>query len=199
MRIVIIMGLLVLIGFVIVAVGYSAEQAALRAEAVEARAASQTFAKTLKSQLVAAIKADGPVGAISVCQQIAPAMAAQYSTDGLHIGRTALKLRNPANAPDAWERSVMEGFAAAMDKGVDPAMLERYAFFANKNGGKTFRYMKAIPVGQPCLACHGSNLAPAVQAALREHYPDDQATGFKLGDLRGAFTVQKEMEPEPSR
>jgi len=191
MRIVIIMGLLVLIGFVIVAVGYSAEQAALRAEAVEARAASQTFATTLKSQLMADMKVDGPVGAISVCQQIAPAIAAQYSTDGLYIGRTALKLRNPANAPDAWERETLLGFQAAMDKGVAPAALERFAFFANKNGGKTFRYMKAIPVGQPCLACHGSNLSPAVQKALGEHYPEDQATGFALGDLRGAFTVSK--------
>ncbi len=193
MRIVIIMGLLVLVGFVIVAVGYSAEQAALRAEAVEARAASQTFAKTLKGQLMAAMKAEGPVGAISVCQQIAPAIAAQYSTDGLHIGRTALKLRNPANAPDAWERETLLGFQAAMEKGVAPAELERFAFFPNKNGGKTFRYMKAIPVGQPCLACHGSNLAPAVQNALDEHYPEDQATGFALGDLRGAFTVSKEI------
>ncbi|PHS22875.1 MAG: hypothetical protein COA85_10705 [Robiginitomaculum sp.] len=193
MRMVIIMGLLVLIGFVIVAIGYSAEQAALRAEATEARAASQIFAKTLKTQLVAAIKTDGPVGAISVCQQIAPAISAQYSTHGLHIGRTALKLRNPANAPDAWERSVLEGFVAAMAKGVDPAALERYAFFSNKNGGKTFRYMKAISVGQSCLACHGRNLAPAVQDSIRQNYPEDQATGFALGDLRGAFTVQKKI------
>ena len=193
MRIIIIMALLVLIGFGFLAVGYTAEQASLRAEAEKARAASQMFAKTLKSQLIAAIKAGGPKSAIPVCQQIAPAISAQYSKDGLQIGRTALKLRNPANAPDDWERSVLEGFAKAMEKGADPKTLERFAFFTSKAGGKTFRYMKAIPVGEPCLACHGSTISPAVQAALDEYYPDDQATGFALGDLRGAFTVREVM------
>jgi hypothetical protein len=193
MRIIIIMGLLVMGGFGLLAVGYAAEQGSLRAEADEARAASQMFAKTLKSQLITAIKAGGPKNAIPVCQQIAPAVAAQYSADGLVIGRTALRIRNPANAPDDWERDVLVGFAKAMEKGVDPKTLERFAFFPDKAGGKTFRYMKAIPVAQPCLACHGSNVSPTVQDALDEHYPDDQATGFALGDLRGAFTVRKVM------
>jgi hypothetical protein len=32
-------------------------------------------------------------------------------------------------------------------------------------------------------------LSPEVRAALAEQYPDDQATGFEVGDLRGAFIV----------
>ncbi len=193
MRVMLAAILLVLIGFVIVAVGYAAEQAALRQEAQSARQISQNFARTLKSQLVAAIKAEGPEGAIPVCQYIAPAIAKQYSADGIQIGRTALKLRNPANAPDAWERSVLEGFSTAMKKGADPQTLERFAFFPNQGGGKTFRYMKAIPVGQTCLACHGSNLSPAVKQALAEKYPDDQAVGFAPGELHGAFTISRKM------
>ncbi|MFT6919058.1 MAG: hypothetical protein ACJA2G_001693 [Cognaticolwellia sp.] len=53
------------------------------------------------------------------------------------------------------------------------------------------RYMKAIPTGGLCLACHGSKLADDVSSKVNELYPNDQATGFKLGDIRGAFTLQK--------
>jgi Protein of unknown function (DUF3365) len=197
-RITLIMGLLVLIGFAVLAVGYSAEQASMRRQAETARTISNQFAKTLKTQLVEAMQSGGPEHAIEVCQQIAPALATQYSAKGWQIGRTALKLRNPANAPDAWERSVLQGFREAMEKGIDPASLERFGFFADEHGRKTFRYMKAIPVGAPCLACHGSNIAPDVHAALAKRYPDDQAIDFELGDLRGAFTLSKEMSaPSP--
>ena len=48
-------------------------------------------------------------------------------------------------------------------------------------------------VGEVCLKCHGENIDPAVKAKLGELYPNDKATGYKLGDLRGAFTVRQEM------
>jgi Protein of unknown function (DUF3365) len=196
-RITLIMGLLVLIGFVVLAVGYSAEQASLRRQAETARTISNQFAKTLKTQLVDAMQSGGPEHAVSICQRIAPVLATQFSIKGWQVGRTALKLRNPANAPDAWERSVLLGFSEAMQNGIDPATLERFGFFANNNGRKTFRYMKAIPIGAPCLACHGSNISPDVQVILAARYPEDQAIDFKQGDLRGAFTLSREM-PAPS-
>jgi len=49
--------------------------------------------------------------------------------------------------------------------------------------------MKAIPTGEGCLKCHGQNIAPEITAKLKENYPDDKATGFKLGDVRGAFSI----------
>jgi mono/diheme cytochrome c family protein len=42
---------------------------------------------------------------------------------------------------------------------------------------------------EPCAACHGTNIAPGVQAKLAELYPNDQATGFKPGELRGAILI----------
>lgn len=50
------------------------------------------------------------------------------------------------------------------------------------------RYMKAIPVEPPCLACHG-NPEGEVGDALRNGYPHDRATGYSPGDIRGAFYV----------
>jgi hypothetical protein len=41
-----------------------------------------------------------------------------------------------------------------------------------------------------CVACHGKFLAPDVAAIIEEAYPEDQATGFEVGDLRGVFWVE---------
>ena len=50
--------------------------------------------------------------------------------------------------------------------------------------------MKAIPTGEVCLTCHGSNIKASLQIRINELYPDDKAYGFKIGDIRGAFFVQ---------
>ena len=53
-----------------------------------------------------------------------------------------------------------------------------------------FRYMKAIPTRSFCLQCHGVELAPGVSEALARLYPDDLGTGFREGDIRGAFVAR---------
>ncbi len=164
--------------------------APLEAQLAKARAAVKGLGEGLKSQLMAAIKAGGPVSAIAGCKTVAPALAEQSSKDhGLEIGRTALRVRNPANAPDQWERKVLEDFVAKIAAGANPATLE-HVETVSEGDETVFRYMKAIPAAaKPCLTCHGSNLDPALKAEIARLYPDDQATGFKAGELRGAFTV----------
>ena len=51
-------------------------------------------------------------------------------------------------------------------------------------------YAEPIIVQPMCLACHGESLAPEIAAKISEAYPDDQATGFKVGDFRGVFWVE---------
>ncbi|WP_069438190.1 Tll0287-like domain-containing protein [Methyloceanibacter methanicus] len=171
------------------------EAAAENAEPTEAERADQsrhlskTYGEKLKSALVRAIKAGGPETAIAVCNVSAPAIAKRdTASSGWSLSRTALKLRNPKNAPDAWERSVLLKFQDQIDQGADIATLEHYET-TTKDGERVFRYMKAIPTQGPCLTCHGSNVSPSVKAKIAEFYPEDQATGFALGDLRGAFTI----------
>jgi hypothetical protein len=41
-----------------------------------------------------------------------------------------------------------------------------------------------------CLQCHGEALAPEVTQALAARYPDDRATGFREGQLRGALSIR---------
>jgi len=109
------------------------------------------------------------------------------------VGRTSLKVRNPNNAPDAWERRVLEEFEARKARGEDVRKLE-HAEIVAVNGKKRFRYMKAIPTGKICLKCHGAKLDPAVAQTLEQFYPQDKARGFRVGDIRGAFTITQPLD-----
>ncbi|WP_430461253.1 Tll0287-like domain-containing protein [Thalassolituus sp. LLYu03] len=164
----------------------AADQQALT---MEARGQVKAFAQALMGELKGSIEKDGPVAAIAVCNTEAPAIATGLSLNGWQVGRTALKIRNPDNAPDAWETQVLNDFSARIKAGEDPAMME-----ATQVTGGEFRYMKAIPTAGLCVACHGAEVAPAVEAKLAELYPADKARGFNVGDLRGAFTLRKMIQ-----
>ena len=78
----------------------SPEQAKQRAKAIGARDA--LFGR-LSKRLMTAMQDGGPGAAIEVCRDAAPKIAAEVSEEqGLTIGRTSHKLRNPENAPPSW-------------------------------------------------------------------------------------------------
>ncbi len=151
------------------------------------------FMQTLKKELQSSMQEGGPVNAVSVCNLTAPAIANTYSVrNGWEVGRTSLKLRNPNNAPDAWERSVLEAFEERKLAGEDPAQMEFHEVI-RVDGDKQLRYMKAIPTSRPCLACHGEALDSIVKTRLEKLYPHDQALGYREGDIRGAFTITQPL------
>jgi len=158
----------------------------------QARSGAGALGSQLRHELVAAMQAGGPVAAIEVCRIQAPAIAGKVSAEGMQVGRTALKVRNPGNAPDAWERRTLEGFQRRLAAGEDPAQIQ--AFVVRNDGQRRYgHWMKAIPTQRPCTACHGSDLQPQVAEAIDAAYPDDRARGFAVGELRGAFSVQIEL------
>ena len=160
----------------------------------QARGIVKNFATGLQGELQAAMQAGGPPNAISVCKDKAPAIAkAEQEKSGWQdVGRTSLKLRNPANKPDAWELAVLQKFEERKAAGEDPAKIE-HSEIVEAGGKKAFRYMKAIPTQEVCLACHGQTVEKATGAKLAKLYPQDKARGFKVGDLRGAFTLSKTL------
>ncbi|MEM9619299.1 MAG: DUF3365 domain-containing protein [Pseudomonadota bacterium] len=170
-----------------------AERAVDPADIEAARAATGMLGARLKARLVETMSAGGPVAAIDVCNLEAPEIASAVSAEtGLRVGRTALKLRNPANAPDAFERAVLARFAEEIAAGADPATLD-HAEIIETAGGPVLRYMKPIMTGAPCTVCHGTDISTEVKAAIDARYPEDAATGFALGEMRGAFTVSKQL------
>lgn len=137
----------------------------------------------------------GHAGAISVCREKAPAMAKALSEQtGWAIRRVSLKNRNPKAVPDAWEQSVLEDFDRRLAAGEKAITLEK-SEVVTVDGQKLFRYMKALPTQELCLNCHGTSdkIKPDVEAKLKELYPDDKATGYGLGQIRGAITIKKPL------
>lgn len=174
-------------------VARSDSAADLEPYAVKARAAVKAMGGALQTKLKEALAADGPIAAVQVCKTVAPEIAQEQSkAAGMTIRRTALKVRNPDNAPDALERKVLEDFTARLAAGADANTLEHVEEVAGD--GKTIvRYFKAIPTAAaPCLVCHGSAVSGELKETIDKLYPSDQATGFKEGDLRGAFSVTME-------
>ncbi|MGM0552928.1 MAG: Tll0287-like domain-containing protein [Pseudomonadota bacterium] len=177
----------------------AADTPALSQQEIQERSAAsrdviQKFAGTLKGELQAAMKSGGPTEAIRVCNERAPEIAADLSAEtGMQIGRTSLKLRNPNNAPDRWERLTLQGFEAQRAAGTAATDLPPRFKVEGDDGKPEFRFMAAIPTGGVCLTCHGSSIDSDVQHALERLYPEDRATGFSKGDVRGAFTITQEM------
>jgi len=160
---------------------------------VEARTAAQALGGELMGALGAALNETGPSGAIAVCNERAPVVAARLSeTPGLTIGRTALRVRNPGNAPDAWETETLQSFVADLAAGDDAGALERHIIEPTDDGWRV-RWMKPIVLHPMCATCHGADVDPALAAEIRTLYPDDAATGFAVGELRGAFTATIEL------
>jgi len=153
-----------------------------------ARSAVGQFGTTLKAALGAAMAKGDLVAALDVCTDDAPHIAADVTEQaGIAVARTSEKLRNPANRPSDWQLAVLREWQADMASGID--ISGREYFSAQSDGG--FRYMSPIFVKPPCLTCHGESLSAELQAALDARYPADQATGYRVGDLRGAFIAQK--------
>ena len=152
----------------------------------QSREITVEFQQELSARLISALGAGGPVEAIGICSADAPTIAARLSEEaGARVGRTALKVRNPDNAPDAAAHTVLTAF----ERGLAAGATVPPEHFETRPDGSA-RYLRAIVTQPLCLGCHGSELAPEVAAAVAEHYPTDQATGFGLGDLRGAFLIE---------
>jgi hypothetical protein len=81
-----------------------------------------------------------------------------------------------------------------MAAGEDPAGLE-FAEVSELDGRRVVRFMKAIPMKEFCLRCHGdpAGMKPELKGTIAKLYPDDAAVGFKAGDLRGAFSVTRPL------
>ena len=125
--------------------------------------------------------AQGGVEAIAACRLKAPEIATSLSRDGVRMGRSSHRLRNPANAAPQWVVPILEAYAS------DPSdSTPRTVSVGTDRTG----YIEPIFVQPLCLTCHGAELAPEVAAQISALYPTDRAVGYAVGDLRGVFWVE---------
>lgn len=143
-----------------------------------------------------AVAAKGVAGAIPVCKEQAPALIKEKRQEtGWDIRRVSLKVRNAERGtPDLWEVRQLADFNIRAAQGEKPETLEK-SEIVHIDGKPVFRYMKALPVGEVCLKCHGpvDGMEAGLRAKLAESYPQDQATGYAKGQIRGALTVKRPL------
>lgn len=161
----------------------------------EARKTAGGLIQTLGGELKAAMTAGGPAQAIGVCKERAPKIAAEAAArTGMQIKRVSLKNRNPKGVPDAWETEALAGLEKRLAAGEKPETLDTHSV-VNTPDGKVFRYAKALVMQPVCVNCHGAaeNLSPEVKAKLTAEYPDDKATGYTPGMIRGVLSIKKTL------
>lgn len=137
----------------------------------------------LQTQLIEALTSElgksGATGAIELCRDAAPTIATDVSTDvGVTVARTSHRLRNPENVPPEWARAIVEHAAGTK---VDEASQHVVDL------GDRIGVLRPIGTLGMCTTCHGDEAAmePELRALIAESYPEDEATGFEVGDLRG--------------
>jgi len=162
----------------------------------KSRAATRDLLLTLRTVLTRELTERGAVSALGVCSDTAQVLTeAIEARHHLSIRRVSQRWRNALNEPDGFERDVLDTFARAQTRHALPDTAEQYRI-VREDSARIFRYMRPIITQDPCLACHGdlSALPASLQNELLERYPDDRATGFRTGDLRGAVSVRLRLD-----
>lgn len=139
----------------------------------------------LLRELSRALAQGDPGSAVQSCH--IDALAATQRVAGRHdvlgAGRTSHRLRNPANEARDWAVPFIEDHAGRRARDVDGFVVD----LGNRVG-----VLRPVTQQPLCGSCHGpaARLQPAVKEILAVRYPDDRATGFEPGDIRGWYWVE---------
>jgi len=164
-----------------------------------ARAVADSLGDELMGLLAMAMERGGPAVAIHFCADSAQARTLRHWKNGIYIRRVSERVRNVDDTPDALERRLLEQLAQAHRAGSLPDELTDV--IRAPDGTFALQYVRPILVQGKCLACHGdpATFDPEVRAVLAKRYPEDRATGYAVGDLRGAVSVRVPLSAASSR
>jgi hypothetical protein len=154
-------------------------------EEQRARDAVRDLGAVLRQLLGEELKRGGLDGAVTMCSESAQTVTAEFAKErGLEIKRVSQRYRNSNDRPDEYEMRILASWAKT---GKAETHIER----VTENGRPWLRLMEPIRIQAMCLGCHGAadQIPAEVKAVLDERYPRDKATGYKAGELRGAFSV----------
>jgi len=143
--------------------------------------------KRLKSAMLEQMSNEGtPEKAIPFCHVSAqPMTAEEISGRVVDVRRATLKTRNSKNLASKTEAGILRRWSTLQEKGEK---IPEYETAVEKN---LLHYYRPLKIEAMCLACHGAEatLSPGVVKILKEKYPNDKATGYQEGDLRGMIHV----------
>jgi len=139
--------------------------------------------KVLLANVMQAMKSGGPGYAVSFCnEQAIPLTDSLAKAHNCLIQRVSDKYRNPANKLTVQDQEVWTKMASTANANT---------LSGSENGQIVF--YKPIKIAMPaCLTCHGTagkEMETKTFEIIKQKYPDDLATGYKEGDLRGLWKI----------
>ena len=162
----------------------------------EARRLADDLGDKIRGLLVQELQRGGPASAVRVCSEVAQEMTREFNRHtGHHARRVSVKYRNPQNLPDGYEQQVLVRMEV---ENRQKHLGKEYVEVVKEENVTVLRYMRPLTVAPVCITCHGpkETMTPEVKRMLTERYPEDRATGFQEGDLRGAISVKIVLKPE---
>lgn len=148
----------------------------------------QQVATIITSAVTKSLNDGGVAKAAQYCSYMAiPMVDTLGANHGVKIRRTSDKIRNPKDAPTERELEVFNQFAS------DKAAGKELQPLVEAIDAHTVAYYQPILIQPLCLTCHGvlgETMTEENYSFIKYLYPDDQATGYQLGDLRGIFSLQ---------
>lgn len=161
-----------------------------------ARQAALAFDARMRMEIIQRLeRAEDPVAVYLAYRDNVPGWAKEIGDKlGVEVSRTALRIRNPTNAPDDWETRQMELFEFSREAGLDPTTME-VAEIVEEDGGKVFRWIRPIVMEEACIICHGEEIDPRLVTLINQEYPLDEATDYHETELGGAYSVSKALAP----
>lgn len=152
--------------------------------------AAEAFA-LLSANLQSAIQAGGVSNALPFCSLAAsPLTASLAEKHGVTLRRITHKPRNPQARADAAGLAILKSFETALAHGATNPPPSPVV--TNLDGYAVTFFAPIVLNNELCLKCHGDpgqDIAPADLEVIRSLYRQDEATGFRLGQLRGAWRI----------
>ena len=155
---------------------------------IKGKEIAQMTVKNLGGNLIKHMKEGGPQQAIPFCNTAAQPLTEEVARKyNVLIKRTSHKIRNENNKPTKAEETILKQYLTLISNNNK----ELKPIVSKDKEGKVHFYAP-IKLEAKCLACHGTigkEVTTKTDSILKALYPNDKATGFKTGDLRGIVSI----------
>lgn len=166
-----------------------------REKGQEVSAMSQSV---LGKNLIGAIQEKGTEGAISFCKVRATGLTDSVGImNNVIVRRVSDKARNPDNLASTEEKGYIIAFSRQVQNQAENQG-EIWPILKEMPGDEVY-YYSPITTNAMCLQCHGKpqqDIQEPVMRTLQNLYPQDQATGYEAGQVRGMWKIQFVKESE---
>lgn len=138
---------------------------------------------TLLKNVSNAIEKGGTDYAVEYCNLKALPLTDSISQKHqVKIQRLSNKNRNPNNAIET----------AIDQKAWKHIQSQKSSTILQDHQGKVYYYKPIVAAMPTCIKCHGTteDISENTQKIIAQQYPNDKATGYKTGDLRGMWKIE---------